>query len=263
MNTKDSSFSLHRVGLLIKRYFAERQNRSMQLVMWVVLLLLFSAEFAHFFVNIKQLLYFYAVIIPVNQFGFFYTGKTDTINYLLIPSSSAEKTVVAFILNTVYFLVAIVLTYCFVNLVGTALLNIIHGTSNPVCLDFLSKKGVIIDQFQMNDIRVNIWNFMGQITIIQALAVLTQFGFSQKSFWKHVLLGLLFFIPAILLLPSIIDKLTIKINSLFGSLGIESFHISSLQIINVFQFSTLFIYFLVAALIWRLNYLGLSKKQIV
>jgi hypothetical protein len=206
----------------------------------------------------------YAIVMPVNQFGFLYVGETDTSNYLLIPTSNAEKIVATFVLNTVYLFVAIVITYCFVNLVGTPLSNIIQGTSNPICLDFLTRKGMLIYQYPINyNLRINIWNIMGEITIIQALAVLTQFGFKQKSFWKNALLMLVFLIPVLISMPFIINNLITKFNSFFSSLGSVNFHISPFQINDNFQFTTLFIYFLIAAFIWRVNYLSLSKKQVL
>lgn len=260
----NSSFSIKRVGLLIKRYFLEGQNTRVQLFTLGALIFIFTLQLTHLGLDIKQLLTLFGIVLTINQYNFFSLTNADGMHYLLIPASQFEKTIVAIILSNIYFFVSVIVIYLTVNLIGTTLSNLVLGIHNPICLDFLSQKGMLINEYNRITItKINIWDIFGKITILQTLIILAYLCFKAKSFRKYVIIFLVFGIWLCIVQPIIINFIINKINIIIDLFWNAKFHIKNYKMDDSFQITKILFYFILTSIMWVANYLLLRKKQII
>jgi len=259
----NSNFSIKRIRLIVKRYILEGQNQKVQLVTFGVLIFVFTCQFINFSLDIKQLLYLFAIVLTINQFTFFSTTNADGIHYLSIPASHFEKTIAFIIISNVYFFIAVFFIYLTVNFVGTNLSNLLSGTHNLINLDFLSQKGMLINEYNRITItKINIWDIMGKVIILQTLIILGHLSFKLKSVWKNVFIAIMFGIWLCLAQPIVINFIINKINMAISLILNPNIHINNFKMDDSFQLTKISIYFILISFMWISNYMMLRKKQI-
>lgn len=254
----NSSFSLRRIGLLIKWNFTDKQFRTTQLFVGVVLYFIFyyTSTKINFDYSISMLIF--GFMFASYQFTFFARQPLLATNYLLIPVSTLERTITAFVLSSIYYFAIIVVTYTIAHLSEFAVSQLFGGTHAPINWDFLSIQGIKVRSSIHGSYKhISIWSLSGKIVFIQALAILTQF-FVKKDILRSVILMPMFFIIYFLVINP--DSFSI-FRSIIGSKNLDSQEVIP-NLIKLVNRSTTYIYLLLGAFIWRINYTILSNKQL-
>jgi len=262
MNT---TFSLHRVGLLIKWQFTDKQFRTIQLFTWVVLFFIlyssstqlnFDSKGAVF--DSSSTLLIFGFLFASYQFTFFGRQPLLTSNYLLIPVSTFERTITAFVLSSVYYIAIIVVTYIAAHLSEFAVSRLFGGTHAPINWDFLSIQGIKVRPSVLGAYnRISIWSLSGKIFFIQALAILTQF-FVKKDLLRTAILMPVF----ILIYFLVINPYSFQIfKSIINSSNLDS-QTATPDLITLIKSMATYIYILLTLIIWRINYSVLRNKQL-
>ena len=179
MNT---TFSFNRLVLLLKRYFIENKQR--ELTYWGILILIFSI--LHQGDTVRTFIYVTGFIFAAKQYKFF-TYTPSGMHYLLIPATHLEKLTANILLTTVYYFGMALLTYAIGNIIGTNILNLILGTSNPVSWDLFYSSGMHSLAYP-NQINANeFWSILGSFTLIQAIFLFGSIYFKGNSVGKTFL----------------------------------------------------------------------------
>jgi len=265
MNTKDSSFSLQRLILLIKWQFTDKQFTTTKLFIGVALFFIFYTSSTHLNYDSKGAVFdssssilLFGVLFASYQFIFFGRQPLLATNYLLIPVSTFERTVTAFVLSSVYYFIIIITTYVAAHLSAFVVSQLFGGTLAPINWDFLSIQGVKVrSSFYEGASHISIWSLSGKIVFIQALAILTQF-FVKKDLLRTAILMPVFLLIYFLVINP--DSFSI-FSSIIGSSNLDS-NVATPGIITVVKNTETYIYLLLGAIVWRINYSVLGNKQV-
>lgn len=251
MNT---TFSINRLGLLIKRYFVENKQR--ELTFWGITTIVFLIMHQ----TSQEVIYFYisGFIFASRMFKIF--GYTPGgMHYLLIPATHLEKMVTAIILSTFYFFVMFLITYTAGTTLGITLSNAIFETHNPIALD-LFQIGSIPNAFGNTFIQHNgFWNIFLGFAIIQSIFMLGSVYFKRnaigKTFMALTCLGIILGILEFFMLKSTFGTMhtmqSININIGSGENIFPGFEIAG-QIIK----------YLTIPFLWLVTYYRLTEKQV-
>jgi len=118
---KTDIFSFNRLGLLFRRYFAERSHT--ELIYWSIMVIAFM-----FIRNIPQLMIGLIIIA-----GAFYAARffkeihfpNNGVAYFMIPATQLEKLTVGIVMTSFYYFAMMMVIYIIGNLLGTFLNNIL------------------------------------------------------------------------------------------------------------------------------------------
>jgi hypothetical protein len=246
MNTKDSSFSLQRVGLLIKWHFADKLCRTRQFVIMIVLFSIFYTSRTQLNYDFSTIVLLVGFLFASSQFTFFVQPLLAT-NYFLIPVSTLERTVTAFILSSIYYLLIFIFGYVMVLLLN----QLSVGTHTPINWDFMTFKGMQVhSSIHMTYNYISIWSLTGKILFIQAIVILSQFLVKKNVMSTLISIPILFLVINPDLLKSLFDSSIIDSPDVTHGLS------------TVGKSTTTFMYLLLATIIWRINYSVLSNKQV-
>ena len=251
MNT---TFSLNRLGLLIKRYFIENTQR--ELSFWGIVIVVFMI--IHQTTTVEIFIYISGFVFAARMFKVF--GYTPGgMHYLLIPATHLEKLVTSILLSTVYYFIMLLITYTIGSFLGTTIGNAIFSLNNPVSLDL----------FQMDSISKvwgnNVVEQKGLLSIFFTFALIQSIFLMGSVYFKRNAIGrtiLAFIVVSIALgiLEIIIFRLT------FGSLNLreQSFNlsISGDNLFPGFESATQVAKYLMIPFFWLVSYFRLTEKQV-
>jgi len=262
MNT---TFGLQRIVLLTKWNLAEKQFRTMQLFTWIVLFvnfyisgMLFISSSKGSFMDPSNTLLLFGFMFASNQMTFFGRQPLLASNYLLIPVSTIERTVTAFVLSSVYYFVIIITTYVAGHLSAFVVSQLTLGNHVPINWDFLSIQGEKVHSgFYKEAAYISIWSLSGKIFFVQAFAILSQFLVKKSLIRTAMLIPLLLIISFLIIYPDSFQFF----KSIFNNSDLNSQDVTP-GIITAVKSTATYVYLLFAAIIWRINYSVLRDKQL-
>ena len=251
MNT---TFSFNRLGLLIKRYFAENKQR--ELSFWGIVIVVFMLM--RDTTAISMFFYISGFIFAARMFKIF-SYTPGGMHYLLIPATHLEKLVTAILLSTVYFFIMLLVSYSIGNTLGTELGNLIFSIHNPVSLDM----------FQLES-TTKVWgnhlaHYEGlpsvffNFALIQSVFLLGSVYFKRNAIGR-TFLTFIYITILIGLLEALIFRLT------FGSFSLTGQHmnltISGNNLFPGFEQATEVLKYLMVTFFWVVAYFRLTEKQV-
>ena len=117
---KTNIFSFNRLGLLFRRFFAERSRY--ELIQWITMTIVFMF-LRNFGVGIAIAIVVSGVIYASNFYKEIHLVGNGAA-YFMIPASQLEKTILGVVITSFYYFAMIVVAYIIGNLLGTFLNNI-------------------------------------------------------------------------------------------------------------------------------------------
>jgi hypothetical protein len=258
MNT---TFSFNRIGLLIKRYFAENKHR--ELSFWGSVIVVFMIM--HQPTSIEIFFYISGFIFAARMFKIF-SYTPGGMHYLLIPATHLEKLVTGILLSTVYFFIMLIITYSVGSILGTTLGNTIFGTNNPISLNLLQIDsisevwGYKVKLMGNNvDIHNGILSIFFNFALIQSVFILGSVYFKKNAIGR-TFLTVIFFTILIGLLEVLIFRLTFGQLSLVG----QSFNmsISGDNLFPGFEQAGKIVKYVIIPFFWVVAYFRLTEKQV-
>jgi len=250
----NSSFSLQRVSLLIKRYFKE--NLKVQIIIWIVLIIAFMGS-VPFNIDFTFVIYLFGFMLATSQFSIFVISS-NCINYLMIPASMIEKVVSSIFICFVYYFFALASSYIIGNLISNVISSLYTHTPFSVSFDFLTLKGMKILIHKGEYYNLSIWNLMGVVSIIQACGILVQLATKPKTVLS-IFAGILVILPVIFFGQHQVWKTLIWGEN--ASVDWYDRIYSSVQTTDS-TLTLLIAISLISAMLWRINYSLLSNKQL-
>jgi len=245
-----TTFSLNRIGLLLSRYFIENKQR--ELSFWGIAIVIFM--FMHQGGSVTMFAFIAGLIFAANSFKAFNYTPTG-MHYLLIPATHTEKLITAIILNTVYFFIAFLITYCVGTVIGINLENLIFDRSTPVVLDLFQSDN------QFGNDSVNLWEMFYSFAIVQAIFTLGSVYFKRSSAFKTILT--LFVIGFAL---AMFELFMLKI--MFGSFSLTGFNNLNINLPRDYELFTGWettgeiIKYATLPFLWIVSYFRLTEKQV-
>lgn len=240
MNT---SFSLNRLGLLLKRFFVENGQR--ELTFWIISTVVFMV------VQDESAIVMFMLIAGLIFAGRTYRAFTYTpggMHYLLIPATHFEKLLSGILLSTVYFPGVALITYLIGNPIGTYLTNMIFGFDMPL-------------HYKLFDSQyVHLLDLIISFVTVQAVFLLGSVYFKRNAVGKTFLTFIL-----LIIIIGILEVTLLK--SLFGSTSIEMRNMN----INIHDADSLFpgfsyigtaIKYSLAPFFWIVSYFRLTEKEV-
>ena len=251
MNT---TFSFNRLGLLIKRYFAENKQRELSFLGIVIVVFMLM----HDITAIGMFFYISGFIFAARMFKIF-SYTPGGMHYLLIPATHLEKLVTAILLSTVYFFIMLLVSYSIGNTLGTTLGNLIFNMQNPVSLDLFQLESIskvwgtrVISQRSLISIFLN-------FALIQSIFLLGSVYFKKNAIGR-TFLTIIFFTILIGLLEILILRVT------FGSFSITgqnmNLYISGDNLFPGFEQAGKIVKYLMIPFFWVVAYFRLTEKQV-
>jgi len=246
-----TTFSLNRIGLLLSRYFIENKQR--ELSFWGIATVIFM--FMHQPGSISVFVFIAGLIFAANSFKAFNYTPTG-MHFLLIPATHTEKLITAIILNTVYFFIAFLITYCAGTVIGINLENLIFDRNTPVVFDLFQQ-----GNYQFGDDSVNLWNMFYSFAIVQAIFTLGSVYFKRSSAFKTILT---FFVLAFVLF--LFELLMLKI--MFGSFSLSGHNSFNINLPRDYELFTGWetvgeiIKYVTLPFLWIVSYFRLTEKQV-
>ena len=251
MNT---TFSLNRLGLLIKRYFVENTQR--ELSFWGIVIVVFMI--IHQINSVEIFFYISGFIFAARMFKVF--GFTPGgMHYLLIPATHLEKLVTSILLSTVYYFSMLLITYTIGSFLGTTIGNAVFSLHNPVSLDLFQMESI------SNGWGNNIVQQKGLMSIFFSFALIQSVFLTGSVYFKRNAIGrtiLTFILVSISL--GIIEAIIFRMT--FGSLNLngQSFNLS-ISGDNIFpgiESATQVLKYLMIPFFWLVTYFRLTEKQV-
>lgn len=255
MNT---TFSIDRLGLLLKRFFTENKQR--ELTFWgittVVFLVMHLAGPHEKSIAVQIFLFISGFIFAARMFKVFnYTP--GGMHYLLIPATHLEKLITAILLTTVYFFAMILLTYVIGTTLGTTLGNLFWGSNNPLHFELLQSAGNY-SVYQQSD--MTLLNTFIAFAGIQSVFMLGSIYFKGNAIGKTMLV-----IIAVSILFGLIELLLLKVTFGTYNIGSQTYNINITSTEDLFPGIEIIGQILKYALIpffWIVSYFRLTEKQV-
>lgn len=255
MNT---TFSIDRLGLLLKRFFTENKQR--ELTFWgittVVFLIFHLSGSIEKSISVQMFLFISGFIFAARMFKVFnYTP--GGMHYLLIPATHLEKLITAILLTTVYFFIMILITYIIGTVLGTTLGNMLWGTNNPLHFELLQSGG---NYSVLNHSDITLLNTFIAFAGVQSVFMLGSIYFKGNAIGRTILV-----IIVISFALGLIEVLLLKVT--FGTyhLNGQSFNLTVPPGENLFPDLKIVVDILKYALIpffWIVSYFRLTEKQV-
>lgn len=243
------TFSFNRVGLLLQRFLVENKSNEMRTFLVSIICFFLLRDISFFFIY----LFVVGVSLGTRFFNNF-NKPTNTMQYLLIPATTLEKIVSAFILNTCYFFILTMLAYFVGN--GLAYLVAISG----ILPDFLSiNPDACFQLLHLTGSRIlNL--FIGFATL-QAVFTFGVIYFKGNNTFLKTIIAL--FVVGIIfsIIGGIILKLTFNQTFISGDMiTINSF--SDYPALNVLKNIVSVSAYLIAPFFWVVSYFRLTEKEV-
>lgn len=120
-----STISLNRIKYLFLKYFIENWKRDISNFLILFIISMFSGYGG--VVSLSKMIFVILAFIYAGRIFGMLGYKPKGINYLLIPASTGEKTLVNLILVNIYYLAALYISYLLGFLLGDLVHTFIHG----------------------------------------------------------------------------------------------------------------------------------------
>jgi hypothetical protein len=252
MNT---TFSLNRLGLLLKRYFTE--NRQHELSFWGIAIVVFMIM--HQPASVEIFFYISGFIFAARTFRIF-SYTPGGMHYLLIPATHLEKLVSAILLSTFYYFIMLLVTYIIGTILGTALGNSIFDTHNAISLGLFNMDSVSKSWGNIVVNHIGFIEFMLSFALMQSVFLLGSVYFKRNAIGKTFLT-----LISLAFLIGIIELVIFKIS--FGSyhLNGQSLDFSIIpgnDVLGYFKLILKTLKYLLIPFFWVVSYYRLTEKQV-
>jgi len=121
-----STISLNRIQYLFSKYFIENWKKDLSNFLIIFIIGGFSGYNTAFF-NLSKIIFVIIAFIYAGRIFGMLSYKPKGMNYLLIPASAGEKTLVNLILANIYYLAALYICYMLGCLFGDLIHTFIYG----------------------------------------------------------------------------------------------------------------------------------------
>jgi len=255
---KANIFNFNRLGLLFKRFFAERFRT--ELIYWGIMAIIFMF--------IRNLLPLMAMLIIIG--GLFYASRFfkeihtpgSGVAYFMIPATQLEKLIVGIVMTSFYYFAMMIITYAIGNLLGTFCNNILASMNKMIIgINIFHESTLqwkLFNEGFGNGIFPNFFNFLLIAFLTgQSVYLLGSIYFSRIQF-----LATFFSLQIIQFLLSIVLIITIKL-----VLGTFNFNISS-DDLNLYNFGKIIgsiikiVIWFIPPFFWLVSYFRLTEKEI-
>jgi len=128
---KTDILNFNRLGLMFRRYFAERSR--FELIQWITMIIVFM-----FLRNNVTGISISIVVSGVIYASSFYKeihSPGSGVAYFMIPASQLEKTILGVVITSFYYFVMILVAYIVGNLLGTLFFNMLASLNGAIGLD--------------------------------------------------------------------------------------------------------------------------------
>ncbi len=260
MNT---TFSFKRLGLLLKRFFIE--NKTRELTFWAIMILIFAISRSN--ITFNFMLVIAGFIFAARQMNYF-AYSPRAMHFLLIPATHTEKLTANILITTVYFFVAMIVSFIIGNFVGTYLYNLIFGMHLEPTWNLFDAAGNSIRN--ENNIQI-FWGPTGFLKEIlgfattQAIFTVGALYFNRNSVVKTFLslftLGFVLFLIELLVLRIVFNSFSIP-HSAFHEIALNNIMIGQSPIFNAFKIIVEVIVYLFLPFLWIVGYFRLTEKQV-
>ncbi|MDD3077488.1 MAG: hypothetical protein PHH37_00060 [Paludibacter sp.] len=252
MNT---TYSMNRVGLLLKRFFIE--NKQKELTFWGISIAVFVLF--HNPVTLGFYLIISGFIFAARLFkDFDYTS--GGMHYLLIPATHAEKLTTAFILNTFYYFIMIIIVYVVGAFLGTHLGNMIFGTNNEVNLIIFNFAGQHQEVPFGGNNSGNVLDLFRMFAVSQSIFTLGAIYFRRNVVGKTFLA-----IIAFAIIIGIFEYLFVKYGFNFDEFKNGNIHINMFDIESVlpdYKLGAQVLNYITIPFFWIVSYFRLTEKEV-
>lgn len=252
MNT---TFSLNRLGLLLKRYFTE--NMQHEFSFWGIAIVVFMIM--HQPASVQIFFYISGFIFAARTFKIF-SYTPGGMHYLLIPATHLEKLVSAILLSTFYFLFMLIVTYIIGTTLGTALGNSIFNTQNEISFGLFNMDSV------SKSWGSNVLNHIGFIEFILGFAIIQSIFLLGSVYFKRNAIGKTFLtIISLGIIMGLIELIIFKVS--FGAFHFtgQSYHLNLTMgddLFPEFEVAVKTIKYLLIPFFWVVSYFRLTEKQV-
>lgn len=252
MNT---TFSLNRLGLLLKRYFTE--NMQHEFSFWGIAIVVFMIM--HQPASVQIFFYISGFIFAARTFKIF--GYTPGgMHYLLIPATHLEKLVTAILLSTFYFLIMLIVTYIIGTTLGTALGNSIFDTHNAISLDLFNMDSVSKSWGNSTISHIGFAEFLLSFALIQSVFLLGSVYFKRNAIGKTFLT-----LISLAIIIGLVELIIFKVS--FGAYNFsgQSYHLNITMgddLFPGFEVVIKTLKYLLIPFFWVVSYFRLTEKQV-
>ena len=252
MNT---TFSLNRLGLLLKRYFTE--NIQHEFSFWGIAIVVFMIM--HQATSVEIFFYISGFIFASRTFKIF-SYTPGGMHYLLIPATHLEKLVTAILLSTFYYLFMLLVTYVIGSIIGTTLGNSIFDTHNAISLDLFNMDSISKSWGSSVINHIGFLEFILGFALIQSIFLLGSVYFKRNAIGKTFLT-----IISLGIIMGLIELIIFKVS--FGAYHFtgQSYNLNITMgddLFPGFEVATKTIKYLLIPFFWVVSYFRLKEKQV-
>jgi hypothetical protein len=188
----NQTFSFQRWSLLVAKHWAENRRRYLLsiaafmslILVWYVFVML-TDEQNPLAIGLQTITFYFSLFIigPFYASQFFKSlgSKSKAVDYLMVPASALEKTVVGIFYVVILFPMVFTASFYFVDVIAVSLANLFHPSYNGVT----ANAAHVINVFHIDDNPVNPAPYLFLLFFaIQSAFLLGSVYFSQYSYVK-------------------------------------------------------------------------------
>lgn len=251
-----NGFSFKRIGLLLQRYFLE--NMSREIMFWCIIIFTFTVLDNRVFV--LTVLFISGLIYSIRLHKDLLKGS-NSMHFLLIPATHAEKLASTIFLNTFYHLAMTVLSYSIGNFLISFTYHFILKIQVPVNWDLFQDTSIIaVNGFFQPVVKNVFWSVFGLFAFSQALFTVGSLYFKNnvvtKTIFSIIGLGLFIFILQLIIFKTFWDVKYIS-NAILPMFVV----ITDFTIPNVFKTAFVIGSYLLIPFLWTVSYFRLTERE--
>lgn len=251
------NFSIARIGLLLRRYFFENLKR--EIMFWCMITFVFTVLDNRIFV--LSVLFISGLIYSIRLHNDLLKGA-NSMHFLLIPATHAEKIAATIFLNTFFHFLMTLLAYSIGNLLVTLTYHYILKMPVPVNWDLFQETSIINVNGLLQPLVKNVFfSVFGLFAFTQALFLVGSLYFKNNIIPKTIfsVLGL---VLGLFLLQLIIFKTFWNVKHITNAL------LPMLIVVNDFtiptMFKTAFVAgsYLMVPYLWVVSYYRMCEREV-
>ena len=251
-----NGISIKRIGLLLQRYFLENLYR--EIMFWCIIIFTFTVLDNRVFV--LMVLFVSGLIYSIRLQKDLLKGS-NSMHFLLIPATHAEKLISTIFLNTFYHLGMTVLAYSIGNLLVSLTYHFILKIDVPVNWDLFQDTTIVSVNGIFQPVVNNVfWSVFGLFAFSQSLFLLGSFYFRNNVITK-TLVSIIGFGLLIFILQLLIFKTFWNVKYLSNAILPMFVVVSDFTIPNVFKTSFVIGSYLLIPFLWVVSYFRLTEKE--
>ena len=253
----NKTFSINRIGLLLRRYFLENLYREIKF--WSFVTFVFTMLDHRIFVLIVLFLtgLLYSIRIHNDL-----TKDSNRLHYLLIPASHAEKVTTTIFLTTFYHFLMVYLSYCLGNLLVILTYHFVLKMPVPVNWDLFEESSIVISNGVMIPrVKFVLFSVLGLFAFSQSLFMVGSLYFRRNAVIKTIV-SILGFGFGLFLLQFIFLKTLWGVKHLINAILAMVVSLFDFSIPDIYQTIFVIAASVLAPYLWYVSYLLLSEKEV-